>query len=306
MAEQVDLDDARKQEILEAERALDGANHFQVLGVKPGATPDEIRQAFHDASRRFHPDRFFNKELGSFRARLERIFRRMVEANSVLSDDQRREAYLNAHPELRAAAQPLQPPLGPEDDARAAERRARMARHPYLARPRQVNELVTEAKALVQKGDLSQAYTQLKRASELDPKNQEVQQLFDEVRKKHDKHRVQQELARGEELERAGELAKAVLCYRSAAGLDPQNAPASVKAAQLLLRLGEGIREAKAHAQRAVDLEPRNASYRTVLAAVLVEAGMKKLAKRELEEALKHDPDHAEAKAQLRKLRWPF
>lgn len=42
MAEKVDLDDARKREILDAERVLEGANHFHVLGLEPGATPEQV------------------------------------------------------------------------------------------------------------------------------------------------------------------------------------------------------------------------------------------------------------------------
>ncbi|MBU8900485.1 J domain-containing protein, partial [Corallococcus sp. M34] len=109
MAEQVDLEPERKKEIIELERSLDTMDHFAVLGIAPGATAADVKQAYYTASRRFHPDRYFGKNLGSFRARMERIFRRLTEAHNVLSQDERREAYLRANPALAAAAAPPAP-----------------------------------------------------------------------------------------------------------------------------------------------------------------------------------------------------
>src|SRR5258708_6452947 len=54
MAEQVDLDADRKKEILSLERALDQLNHFEVLGLRPGASNAEVKKAYHEASRRYH------------------------------------------------------------------------------------------------------------------------------------------------------------------------------------------------------------------------------------------------------------
>ena len=55
-----------------------------------------------------------------------------------------------------------------------------------------------------------------------------------------------------------------------------------------------------------MDLAPHRARAHALLAQVLLDAGAKKLAKRHFEEALKLEPDHADAKAQLKKLRWTF
>ncbi|MFP2933681.1 J domain-containing protein, partial [Pyxidicoccus sp. 3LG] len=100
MAEEVDLEPERKKEIIELERRLDALDHFAVLGLKPGASPTDVKQAYYNASRRFHPDRYFGKNLGSFRARMERIFRRLTEAHNVLTQQDKREAYLRANPAL--------------------------------------------------------------------------------------------------------------------------------------------------------------------------------------------------------------
>jgi curved DNA-binding protein CbpA len=309
MQEQIELDEARKREILEMERALEYQSHFELLGVTADAGTDEIRRAYHELSRKYHPDRFFKKNLGSFRSRVEKIFRKVTEAQSTLSDPQKREAYLKANPHL---GRPAPKPGGsgeksaPEAPERIAERKARLASHPYLQRNRKAHELIADAKALIAKGDYAKALGELDQLSRIDPRNTEAAGLLLTARRKQDESRAETELQRAQEAEMVGNLAAAAAAYRSAIGLAPNLHKAAFRGAALMLQLGEDSREAKALAQKAVDAEPKNASYRSLLARILLEAGFKKLAKKEYEEALKHDPDHAEAKAQLRKLRWTF
>src|SRR5262249_57303991 len=82
--EAVDLDLDRKREIL-AREALLGRDDWTVLGLNPGATADAVKLAYFDASRVFHPDRYYGKNLGSFPARLERIFQRLSDAHETLN-----------------------------------------------------------------------------------------------------------------------------------------------------------------------------------------------------------------------------
>ncbi len=355
MAEEVDLEPERKKEIIELERSLDSMDHFTVLGVKPGAPASEVKTAYYNASRRFHPDRYFGKNLGSFRARMERIFRRLTDAHNVLTQPDKREAYLRAHPGLApAAAAPTPPslelltpepppPLVPEpppvhvaqpyvpppaasrptpspasaptppppvndaeSEARRAERQARLARHPYLARNTKLSELLARGKAALARGDWERAYQDFHQVQTLDPKNREVVTLLVEARKRHDESRAAVELARGRELELHGDFTGALAAFRLASSLDPQSAEAAYHAARLGLRLGQDVGEVKTLAQRAVDALPQRVEYQLLLGRVLLEGGSKKLAKRVFEEVTKLDPENAEAKTALKKLRWTF
>ncbi|HLL55661.1 MAG TPA: DnaJ domain-containing protein [Myxococcaceae bacterium] len=307
LAEAVDLDAARKQEILEREHALEGMNHFDVLELEPGATSEDVKRAFYELSKRFHPDRYFGKQLGSYKGRLERIFRRLSEAHTVLSDPNRREAYLKEHPELSFELPDASGASDdPESQARAAERRARMARHPYLLQPRKVNELMAEAKAAIDKGDFDRAVSHLTTLTRVDPRNKDAPTLLRDVRRKQEIARGQREIDEAKRAELEGDYARAALAYKAASNGDPQNALAAAKAAQLMIRMGEDAKQAKPFAQRAVDLEPNNPSYRVLLGRILLEAGLKRLAKKEYEKALALEPGNAEAKEQVRKLRWAF
>jgi Flp pilus assembly protein TadD len=263
-----------------------------------------VKKAYHEASRRYHPDRFFEKNLGSFRARVERIFKRIHESYSVLIDVDLRAQYERDNPEIAsapAAAAPL-----PKDEARAAERRARLARHPYVAKLTRVHELLDSGRKSLASGDFSKAFSDLHLASRLDPKNQDVHELLNQVRHRHERERAAEELRRGEAAEEEKDLVAAARCYLNAANLDPKSSVAASKAAKLLLKPGHDLKQARALAQRAVDLDPNNAEHRFLLAASLEQAGMGKLANRLVEEALKLNPNHPAAKKRQKKSRWPF
>ena len=304
LAESVDLPLDRKREILAREAAL-GSDHYAILGLKPGATPKEVSAAYHEASRVFHPDRYFGKQLGSYQGRLERIFRRLAEAQATLVDDAKRDVYLRAHPRLRvaaAAAAPVQPPSGEEDSARQAERRARLARHPYLSRGARAKSLVEEAKSQLQSGTPGRALGLLNVAQQLDPRTAGGQ-LRNEAQAQKNLERAGAELQRAREATAQGDTAAALTAFRAAAALDATSHEAAFAAAQLLVRAGESV-EARPLAQKAVELRPEHVPSLVLLGALCERLGMKQLAKRHLEAALEHDSANAEAKQLLKKLRW--
>jgi len=83
---------ARNSLFAERDRLLD-ASHYQVLGVTPAASAADIKGGWLAAAKRFHSDAFSGLDLGSARAVAEDLFARVNEANSVLSDANRRAEY---------------------------------------------------------------------------------------------------------------------------------------------------------------------------------------------------------------------
>jgi curved DNA-binding protein CbpA len=310
--EQVELEESRKQEILALDAKVATANHFEFLGVPAGASPDEVRSAFREASRKFHPDKFYGKNLGSFRQRLDRIFKRLVEANQTLTDLEKRDAYLAANPFIRAAARAVSgsnPAYKPEpktetEEARDLERRNRLARHPYLARATKLQEFVSRAKAHVEKQEYSQAFTNLNNAAQIDPNNAEVKALLIDVRKRADLSRSESSYAHAMEALNRGDTDLAMQALRTAVNANPLNHKAAAKAASLFEKSGDS-REATGFAQKAVEAAPTNVEYRVLLARLLEASGMKALAKKHFEEASRLNPDHPEVKKHGKKL-WPF
>ena len=307
----IDLDDDRQAEIRAMDDKVDSPNLFDFLGVQVGATPEDVRAAFRDASRRFHPDRFYGKNLGPFRLKLERIFKRLVEANQILTDPAKRDAYLAANPVLRAVAQksgtgatPAVQPRTADEEARDAERRARLARHPYLAKISRVREHMTRARELVAKEDFSQAFSLLNAAVQMDPQNNDVKVLLAEVRINADLVRAERSYKHALEALDRQDPSLALQALKTAVAANPSHFKAAHKAAQLLERAGE-IKEATSFAQKAVEAAPKEVDYRIHLAELLEGAGMKVLARKHFAHAQRLDPAHPEVKKHGKKF-WPF
>ncbi|HEY4105700.1 MAG TPA: DnaJ domain-containing protein [Polyangiaceae bacterium] len=93
LLEAADLDDARKRTILETYYKLDHTTHYELLRVEPSADKRAIKSAYYEIVNLFHPDRYFGKNLGTFKAKLEQVFSRVTEAHDVLTRGAAREEY---------------------------------------------------------------------------------------------------------------------------------------------------------------------------------------------------------------------
>ena len=74
-------------------RDLDGFDPFAVLGVAPGATREEIREAYFALAKSYHPDRYATAELPT--EVIEYLFamaRRINAAHAALNTEQKRQA----------------------------------------------------------------------------------------------------------------------------------------------------------------------------------------------------------------------
>lgn len=61
-------------------------NHFHTLGVKPGCSEDDVKKAYRNLAKKFHPDK--NKESGA-----EEKFKEIAAAYEVLKSKDRREIH---------------------------------------------------------------------------------------------------------------------------------------------------------------------------------------------------------------------
>ncbi len=93
LAQQVEIDEAIKREILYVFAQLNDIDHYQLLGVDRKASRKEIRNGYFALTRRFHPDLFFRRLLGDYEVRIEKLFQRTVKAYETLSHPKKRAAY---------------------------------------------------------------------------------------------------------------------------------------------------------------------------------------------------------------------
>ncbi|MEW6325184.1 MAG: DUF4388 domain-containing protein, partial [Nitrospirota bacterium] len=86
--------------------ALEGKNHYDVLGVEPAATPAEIKKAYFRLAKAYHPDRHHQPGMEEARDMLETLFDRLTQAYDTLINDAARRRYdearaMQRHPPSR-------------------------------------------------------------------------------------------------------------------------------------------------------------------------------------------------------------
>jgi len=302
--EAVDLDQDRKREIL-AREALLGRDDWTVLGLKPGATAEAVKLAYFEASRVFHPDRYYGKNLGSFRTRLERIFQRLSEAHENLTEAIRRAPPPRSSASARSAPRGAPAASAAAADPRAEERRARLARHPYLATKARAGALVEEAQRQMRSAP-EKALHLLGQAKALGGHAGKARApaLEAEAKQQLASRRADDEMKTGNAAAQQGDAAGAAHAYVRASELDPQRPDAAYEAARWLLKASNRpLAEVRGFAQRAVTLRADHLPSQLVLAEICLRMGMGSVARRHVEAALKLDPKNPEARALLRQIR---
>lgn len=232
LAEEVDLTAEQKRAIVAKHLSLRNATYFQVLEIPPDADKKVMKAAYRKISKDFHPDRFFGKKLGSFKALLAEIFDVASQAMETLTDDNRREDYLISlsvpapivdHPSGRGSG-PV--PVARAASANAAANRARAAEHFEAACSDQVAgdlKPALEKFALAIAGDPQPRWC--RRAAECALKAQELRLAEDYAKKAKDMDPLNAQSHRilGKALAAGGRIDEARGSFAEALRLDPGN-----------------------------------------------------------------------------------
>lgn len=79
--------------IEELSARVESGDYYAILGVEPGCGQDDLKKAYYDLSRRFHPDRFYRRDVGDMLEQLEEVFTGINISFEVLSDDVKRRRF---------------------------------------------------------------------------------------------------------------------------------------------------------------------------------------------------------------------
>ena len=148
-------------EIVALARIIEELDYYQLLDLRRDAGAGEVKRAYHNSSRNFHPDA--NRHLvGELRAASHAIAKRITEAYAVLRDPRRRQAY-DRSLESGAATR-----IQLADASAQADRRASQERGGRTAQGRQFFKL---AEADIAKGNWAAAARNLQTALTFEPDN---------------------------------------------------------------------------------------------------------------------------------------
>jgi curved DNA-binding protein CbpA len=154
---------------------LDELTYYDLFGVAPGASADDVRAAFHVFCDTFHPDRHVARP-GDERDAVSTIFKRGTEAYVVLSDEA-----LRAHYDAQLATRPSQRPIRLSLSPLSRPPPPRASGPPPLeesVRSPSARPFARRAEELLHQGDLRQAKLQLVMANHMDPGNEALEEAL--------------------------------------------------------------------------------------------------------------------------------
>ncbi len=323
--ESCDLSVDDQQRILEAERTFATMNHWQVLGLAGEVTASDVKRAYFAASKAFHPDRYYGRNLGSFRERLERVFLRVKAAHDALVDDALRTKYRAKVPvPSRATTVPgvHVTPIQPAKVETPEEKRVRLERHrqEILANRRQarvekhVRPNSAEAVAKNRKADelyqhglgqlkASQAFAaaaSFKIAMTYDPLNAQYRAAFAEATELAQGDRAQQLAQSAAKAEGQGDANAAANDWARAFELSPQRADYAIRAAAAFL-VANNVDRALHFSAQAVEVAPNRIEACKVAAEACERAGDKTQALVHWQAAERLDPADSHVKNSLKR-----
>lgn len=152
---------------------IDQLSYYQLLGIASGASDADIRKAYHRRARTIHPDRFFEHPDPEIRKSIDRIFKRMTEAYTVLRDDEKR-----GHYDRNLAQTP--PRLRFTDEDQQALLRAHKA---VTGTTPQGRKFFEKAQTQYEKGQRKQALQSLRMACTFEANNEHFQTLLQQWEK---------------------------------------------------------------------------------------------------------------------------
>jgi curved DNA-binding protein CbpA len=91
--EPADLTVEQKKRILDLFHTLADLDHYTLLGVSRQADKKAVKRAYFELAALFHPDRYFKKQLGSFKLKMSAVFDRLTLAHDTLIDRDSRAEY---------------------------------------------------------------------------------------------------------------------------------------------------------------------------------------------------------------------
>jgi curved DNA-binding protein CbpA len=255
--EPTDLSTQQKKRILFIESKLGSWSHYSLLNLKRTASHGDIKKAYFKASKEFHPDAYFRKELGTYKRRVDTIFRAMKKAYDVLNDAGAREEYDATLPadfspveqeELRKLAEAhRQKQVDDKRDARlkARMKERRLKRNPMKERLLKARKLIKMAQTARDEGKLADAARHAKMALEYAPQDREIASVGRRIAEAANAERAKVLVKRAAGIMAGMDKDEMCEAAEQLAELAPKDAKVMATAAELLLEGGRPQRGLK-------------------------------------------------------------
>jgi len=313
--EELEIEVSVQRRILEFEASL-GLPYHELLDVPKGSEPKIVKRAYFKLSKEFHPDRYFRRQIGPHAARLDKIFKKVLEAHEMLSDPElcQVENQPSEGPIVDAAVAALpasesSTPSAPAKPKVLSKLERLQQRMPFKinqaaidARREKAQEIFRAAEASQRAGRLLEAEASIRIAISFDPARAEFKEALGGLRIQAAGARATKLLATpiarmsDGELREAWTLLEDVLIYR------PHDPELNERAARVCLQLDK-FDLAQEYAETLIERTPEVAGAHTLMGQIRRKQGDLEAAMAAFEAALKLDENDLDARRALASVR---
>ncbi|MEW6209176.1 MAG: DUF4388 domain-containing protein [Acidobacteriota bacterium] len=261
------------------------ADYYEILGVTRQSNTSEIKAAYYQLAKKYHPDRYRQPEYADIRAKLETLFARISQAYDTLRESGPRAAYddqMRKPAKPAAKTEPITPIAPPPVSTPLSSRREEPygARRPESEKPH-FDALASEpaSEPVAQPVAAAAPVVEARQSSP----GQTAEHYFQQGRARYERK----------------EYHAAIHLLREAVKLDPSKPQYHFHLGVALMRNPRTRREAEQHLTKAAELDPINAQIRVRLGLLYKEAGLPKKAEMFFRQALQLDPGNRVARNEL-------
>ena len=207
----LDLDVATQERVIELQALLDGPD-YRLLGLPYRCDEKSIKRAYFKLSREFHPDRFFRRNLGSYRPEIEKLFKAIQRAYENLSQPPSRSPLSTEVSDKKAARTRRHEERMPEGRASQNANFSDPVKHERYQKARELMKAAAEA---VSEGRLHESLKCLQIAEKFSPDYPSLTQAMADVVMKLKQSDEQQSEKADSELHRASSAREVLKDHRS-------------------------------------------------------------------------------------------
>jgi DnaJ-class molecular chaperone len=157
---------------------IDGLDYFQVLNVPATASGQQVRDSYYALARALHPDRFFHLTDEETKAAVHKIYKRVVEAYTILKDEKKRIKYVA---DISGPERARKLRFTEESEAEQKEKEKLAAK---VAKTPKGDQLYQAALLEMNKSQWEKAYKNIQTAVMFEPGNAELKALLADLDKK--------------------------------------------------------------------------------------------------------------------------